>query len=166
SPILLEVDRWSPSDGRWEQTGALLRVFGPFCSSWRPPAAGESLTVYEITRDGETPHREYFKTLRAKIMDLPWTLNTKSTTFFNDSYLSDIIVESWKMMDNCQLSLIFNEDDELGMNSRKVSVMAEKGTFEISAFVPAGFGPAINPLDAVLVEFSPAVWLGTALAAL
>ncbi|KAE8746762.1 Ionotropic receptor 160, partial [Frankliniella occidentalis] len=163
-PILLEVDRWSPLDGRWEQTGGLLRVFGPFCISWRPPAAGESLTVYEIIKDGETPLPEYFKTLRAKIMDLPWTLNTKSTPFFNDNYLSGIILESWQKIDHCQLSLIFAEDYESVMDSRKVSVMAEKGTFEISAFVPAGFGPAINPLDAVLVEFSPAVWLGTALA--
>ncbi|KAE8746759.1 Ionotropic receptor 162 [Frankliniella occidentalis] len=166
SPILLEVDRWSPSDERWEQTGALLRVFGSFCSSWRPPAAGESLTVYEITKDEKTPLPEYFKTLRAKIMDLPWTLNTKSTPLLIDNYLSDIVVESWQKIDHCQLSLIFAEYDALGVNLRKVSVMAEKGTFEISAFVPAGFGPAVNPLDAVLVEFSPAVWLGTALAAL
>ncbi|KAK3925475.1 Protein slit [Frankliniella fusca] len=44
--------------------------------------------------------------------------------------------------------------------------LPDRSLHHIVAIVPAGLGPVVNPLSAVALEFSPAVWLCTALAAL
>ncbi|KAE8745655.1 Ionotropic receptor 164 [Frankliniella occidentalis] len=166
-PTLVEVDRWSHENQSWPRADAIFRIFYPFCSRWRPPAADESLTVYEMLREDGKPLPEFFKTLSTKIRGTRRTGNIMSNLAFPGNNLANIIVESWQKIEKCQLPLMLLEYGEVvNFDPRKVSVMAEKAMFEISAFVPAGLGPAVNPLDAVLVEFSTAVWLGTALAAL
>ncbi|KAE8745654.1 Ionotropic receptor 165 [Frankliniella occidentalis] len=168
SPPLVEVDRWSPADLRWRRADAVFRLFHPFCSRWRPPAEGESLTVYELTgAEAEASSLpEYFKTMRTRVRGLQWTTNVESNPVSFDVNLKNIFLSSQNIWE-CQLSLMLLEvGDVMQVNRNKVSVMAEKRVFEISAFVPAGLGPAVNPLDAVLVEFSMAVWMGTVLAAL
>ncbi|KAE8744400.1 Ionotropic receptor 163 [Frankliniella occidentalis] len=164
---LVEVDRWSSADQSWQGADVVFRVFDRFCSRWRPPVAEESLTIYVIRTAKEKRLPEYFKTIRSKIVNLPWKVNLLTTSYSPDNYLTDTITEVWQRIDHCKLFAAFIDmGDPKSIDPKKISALAEKGMFEISAFVPAGFGPVANPLDAIRVEFSPAVWMGTALAAL
>ncbi|KAK3928794.1 TLR4 interactor with leucine rich repeats [Frankliniella fusca] len=160
SPFIF-VDRWSVEEQRWLRAAPL---FMRFCDKWSPPPGPSTTPLNLLT----FVQHEKEKNLALFADDVTWyalkprkVINTLYTTG-NDSLLSDIINTR---LSNCRLdgfvfgfSLPPSSPEELSaLHSERMSSIV---------VVPAGLGPVISPLSAVALEFSPAVWLCTALAAL
>ncbi|KAE8746734.1 Ionotropic receptor 159 [Frankliniella occidentalis] len=170
APTLLKVDQWSTSRQSWQQTDAIFALFKPFCSEWQSPPANNSVIVFKLSTDGEeSPFSRLFDIFVRNDRSLPRNLNLSSYASFNSNSFSfeTMNFEVGRAREQCRLSVAYIEDGVVGrFDSRTVSIMTERKMYPVTVYVPAGLGPAVNPLGAVLVEFSPAVWLGTALATL
>ncbi|KAE8751595.1 Ionotropic receptor 154, partial [Frankliniella occidentalis] len=168
APRLVKVDQWSTSRQSWRQRDAMLAVFGPFCSEWQPPATSKSTSIFRQALDGrESLFTELCAIFKEKTSGLPWNINVTSTIDLTRSNYETNAFMLWRAVRQCRLSLAYVEEGFVGrFDTRLAVILPEKKMYPVTVYVPAGLGPAVNPLDAVLVEFSPAVWLGTALAAL
>ncbi|KAE8746430.1 Ionotropic receptor 158, partial [Frankliniella occidentalis] len=167
-PRLVKVDQWSTSRQSWRQRDALLALFGPFCSEWQPPAANKSTNVFKLSADGrKSLSAELCAIYQRKTSGLPWNVNVSSSTKLGSPSYTKVTLALWRALGECRLSGAYLEDGVVGhFDFRQVGIMTEKKMYPVTVYVPAGLGLAVNPLEAVLVEFSPAVWLGTAMAAL
>ncbi|KAK3911330.1 Adenylosuccinate synthetase [Frankliniella fusca] len=156
------VDRWSVEEQRWLR-GA--RLFMRFCDKWRPPP-GPATTPLNLMTLGQ---HERVKNLAVLADDVARyalkprkVINTLYTTE-NDSLVSDKINT---LLSNCRLDGIVFEFSLQPSSPAELSALYSERMSSIVVVVPAGLGPVISPLAAVALEFSPAVWLCTALAAL
>ncbi|KAK3914396.1 Glutamate receptor ionotropic, delta-2 [Frankliniella fusca] len=166
-PIFL--DRWSSGQQRWLR-GAGAQLFPRFCDKWSPPP-GPATTPLQLMTVG---FQERVRNLAVfaddvakyalkprKVINTHYT--TTGQTMDNVSSIFDVINTRFS---NCSLDgMVFGYS--LPMSSpEELSVVYTDRMSSIVVVVPAGLGPAISPLAAVALEFSPAVWLGTALAAI
>ncbi|KAE8749470.1 Ionotropic receptor 151 [Frankliniella occidentalis] len=158
-PAVTELDRWSPGEQRW-LSGAW--PFSKFCDRWLPPAPKEPLTLFVIGQWGAGSIQ-----LKALSHDIKRysTLNkivTTTTVNFHDGHLREVVAR----IRQCRLDGFLVKLHVMTPGSDELTCSISSEGTPIAVLVPAGLGPAVNPLGAVLMEFSPAVWLGTALAAL
>ncbi|KAK3919222.1 Glutamate receptor ionotropic, kainate 1 [Frankliniella fusca] len=158
TPQFRAEDHWSPATRRWQHGGTLLTNFRPFCSNWRPPPAGEPLCVLEQTSGMQSPVSKLVQALKQGLSGVPW-----KTELFT--------LSSWNSIDRlireCRLDAFLSEGGVPDFSgSGNEFQLPDRSLHHIMAIVPAGLGPVVNPLSAVALEFSPAVWCGTALAAL
>ncbi|KAE8751597.1 Ionotropic receptor 156 [Frankliniella occidentalis] len=168
APRLVKVDQWSTSRKSWRQRDVVLAVFGPFCSEWQPPAANRSASVFRQAADGRASlFAELYAISKEKTRLLPWNITITSTISLTSSNFETLTFVLTRAIRQCRLDLAYVEEGFAGrFDTRLAVILPEKKMHPVTVYVPAGLGPAVNPLDAVLVEFSPAVWLGTVLAAL
>ncbi|KAK3925368.1 Heat-inducible transcription repressor [Frankliniella fusca] len=149
-------DLWSPATRRWRHGGSLFTYFRPFCSNWRPPPGGEPLLMLEHTISTSSPVSKLALTVKQGLSGvlLKKELHTLSRWNSIDRLSSE-----------CRLAAVFSEGGgpDFTLNGFR---LPDRAMHQIMAVVPAGLGPVVNPLSAVALEFSPAVWYGTALAAL
>ncbi|KAE8749394.1 Ionotropic receptor 149 [Frankliniella occidentalis] len=152
-----ELDRWAPEEQRW-LSGA--PPFSKFCDKWLPPASKEPFTLYVSGKWG-TGDRN-FDLLAHDIKQYNKLNKNITKTAVNLHELQALVAK----VRQCRLDgyLVLLHADV--PSSDDLTCFFESMATPIVVVVPANLGPAVNPLDAVLVEFSPAVWLGTALAAL
>ncbi|KAK3925474.1 Glutamate receptor ionotropic, kainate 1 [Frankliniella fusca] len=149
-------DHWSPATRRWQHGGSLFTYLRPFCLNWRPPPAGEPLLVLEHTIITSSPVSKLAQAVKQSLSGVLWKIewNTVSTS-----------ISIHRIIRECRLDAIFTG---VGVPdyTRNEFVLPDRSLHHIIVIVPAGLGPVVNPLSAVALEFSPAVWLCTALAAL
>ncbi|KAK3923658.1 Ionotropic receptor 93a [Frankliniella fusca] len=168
APAFKLADRWSPTEQRWQRGGGVFYDFMKFCSVWRPPVPPEPLNLIEVPLTGE-------KSLAAEILGMKkiksrkrvW--NTTITTIYLTSALSirKAPYQLKQKLHTCRLDAFFTGVGVLeGRSLRDANFITEKNMYPIVAVVPAGLGAVVSPLSSVTLEFSPAVWYGTALAAL
>ncbi|KAK3913504.1 Glutamate receptor ionotropic, NMDA 2D [Frankliniella fusca] len=150
------ADRWSPATRRWQHGGSLFTYFRPFCSNWRPPPAGEPLLVLEHTVSTSSTVAKLAQTVKEGLSGVLWKKERNT-------------VSRWNLIDRlereCRLNALFSESGVPDF-ARNHFQLPDRDMHQIMVIVPAGLGPVVNPLSAVALEFSPAVWYGTALAAL
>ncbi|KAE8736669.1 Ionotropic receptor 146 [Frankliniella occidentalis] len=162
-----ELDRWAPADQRWLQGAA---PFHPFCGKWRPPRSPKApLNLFVLALNySESPLFKLSFDLHSKIK-LPWKVKLvdilvdKTVSRGQAITLAPILLHT----EQCRLDGVLVNRPMTGVTGcDELTGLLSSEPYGIAVFVPAGLGPAVNLLDAVLAEFSPAVWLGTALAAL
>ncbi|KAK3911317.1 Glutamate receptor ionotropic, kainate 1 [Frankliniella fusca] len=153
---LRATDHWSPATPRWQHGGSLFTYFRPFCSNWRPPPAGEPLRVLEHTIGMSSPVSKLSQAVKEGLSGVLW--KTGRNTLSRWSSVDRLVRE-------CRLDALFTEIGKPDF-TRNEFQLRDRALHEIMVIVPAGLGPVVNPLSAVALEFSPAVWYGTALAAL
>ncbi|KAE8751812.1 Ionotropic receptor 142 [Frankliniella occidentalis] len=161
----LEVDRWSPAEHRWLRGAA---VFTQFCDQWQPPPSpADPFTLLSVARQQNSyllnvgdfidQHGKKPRKIKRVNFLLP---NQTSAEFYS----------MWKLIlsqrNKCRMDTFLYQYMILAMSDKELIYNYFSENIDVVVLVPAGLGPVVNPLDAVLVEFSPAVWLGTALAAL
>ncbi|KAK3931825.1 COP9 signalosome complex subunit 7a [Frankliniella fusca] len=149
-------DHWSPATRRWQHGGSLFTYFRPFCSKWRPPPAGEPLRVLEHSIGMSSTVSKLALTAKQGLSSVPWKIERNTVS-------RGISVE--RLVRECRLDALFSEVGIPDL-TRNDFQLRDRSLHHIIAIVPAGLGPVVNPLSAVALEFSPAVWCGTALAAL
>ncbi|KAK3917462.1 Integrin alpha-8 [Frankliniella fusca] len=149
-------DHWSPTTRRWQHGGSLFTYFHPFCSNWRPPPAGEPLRVLEYDIGTSSPVSKLSQAVKQGLSGVLW-----KTEWNTSSRWSSLV----RLSRECRLDALFVEAGTSDF-ARNEFQLPDTELHQIMAIVPAGLGPVVNPLSAVALEFSPAVWLGTALAAL
>ncbi|KAK3915623.1 Ionotropic receptor 93a [Frankliniella fusca] len=161
------VDRWSAEEQRWLR-GAPL--FMPFCEKWIPPpgSATTPLNLLTVRHHEIVRNLAYFADNVARYALKPRKVITThyrrtARTSDNGSSIFEII---YNRVSNCSLDgLVLGYTLPPSSPEELPSLYSERLS-SIVVVVPAGLGPAISPLAAVALEFSPAVWLCTALAAL
>ncbi|KAK3923657.1 Glutamate receptor 4 [Frankliniella fusca] len=168
SPAFKLADRWSPTEQRWQRGGGVFYDFMKFCSVWRPPVPPEPLNLIEVPlTGGKSLAAKVFGMTKIKSRKIVW--NTTITTINLTTALSFrkapyLLVQK---VHTCRLDAFFGGVGVLaGRDLRDSNFITEKNMYPIVAVVPAGLGAVVSPLSSVTLEFSPAVWLGTALAAL
>ncbi|KAE8751596.1 Ionotropic receptor 155, partial [Frankliniella occidentalis] len=170
APTLVEVDQWSPSRQSWRRTDAMFAVFRPLCSEWQPPTVSKSVNFFRFTGPGREslfPELTAIIIRRTRAMGFPWNIKVTTENDIPHFNVKTITYTLAHAVEQCSLSILLLGNGVVGrLDTRQVVLMPEKKMYPITVYVPVGFGPAINPLEAVLVEFTPAVWLGTVLAAL
>ncbi|KAE8743022.1 Ionotropic receptor 147 [Frankliniella occidentalis] len=157
-PSATELDRWAPEERRW-LSGA--SPFSKFCDSWLPPAPDEPFTLYVLGWGGAREHFDRLSDDLKRYNSLDMRI-TKTIVSLYDDRLQEVVAR----MKQCRLDGFVVRLNLQPLSSDEMTCFFDATPDPIVVIVPAGLGPAVNPLDAVLVEFSPAVWLGTALAAL
>ncbi|KAE8749557.1 Ionotropic receptor 150 [Frankliniella occidentalis] len=158
-PPVTELNRCAPGEQRW-LSGA--SPFSKFCDHWVPTENRDHFTLFVIGQWGGGN----------KLYDL-LSQNIRRYNKFREKVLETVV-----NLDNRQLQVVLSKIKQCRLDGFLVLYQVEPPSSDdltcfydsmgtpVVVVVPAGLGPAVNPLDAVLVEFSPAVWLGTALAAL
>ncbi|KAK3916230.1 putative MFS-type transporter [Frankliniella fusca] len=161
SPFIF-VDRWSVEEQRWLR-GAPL--FLRFCDKWSPPP-GPATTPLNLLTIGP---REVVKNIAITADDVARyalkprkVINTHLTTG-NASVIFNVVNTR---SSNCSLDGLAVGYSLPPSSPAELSSLYSERMSSIVVVVPAGLGPVISPLAAVAQEFSPAVWLCTALAAL
>ncbi|KAK3922660.1 Membrane protein insertase YidC [Frankliniella fusca] len=161
------VDRWSPSERRWQHGGAISRVFTNFCSGWKPAVPPEPLHVIELSRTKSMNRavRVFTETRRRTSL-----LGEPTTTFIKFTSPATLYrgyaIMAHKM-NLCRLDGFFSTISiQSTLDHVNVEYLTERKMYRVDVLVPAGLGRVVSPLSAVALEFSPAVWYGTALAAL
>ncbi|KAK3925472.1 Intracellular alkaline protease [Frankliniella fusca] len=139
-------DHWSPATRCWQHGGSLLIHFYPFCLNWRPLPAGEPLRILKLPSGMPPPVSKLAQAVKQSLIGVLWKIewNTVSTSISIDRIVRVGVPDY----------------------TRNLFQLPDRSLHHIIAIVPAGLGPVVNPLSAVALEFSPAVWLCTALAAL
>ncbi|KAK3921879.1 Glutamate receptor ionotropic, NMDA 2B [Frankliniella fusca] len=155
SPQFRAEDHWSPATRRWQHGGSLFTYFRPFCLNWRPPPTGEPLRMLEQSMDMSSTVSKLAQTVKQGLSAVLWKKEWNTVSW---SLVDQIVRE-------CRLDAIFTEVGTPDL-TRNDFQLPDRAMHQIMAIVPAGLGPVVNPLSAVALEFSPAVWLGTALAAM
>ncbi|KAK3928795.1 putative MFS-type transporter [Frankliniella fusca] len=166
SPFIF-VDRWSVEEQRWLRAAPLFRRF---CDKWSPPP-GPPTTPLNLVTIG---HHEIVKNL-ALFADNVARYGSKPRRIINIQYtgiehMTDNRSRCFEMVynrvSNCSLDGLVHGYALPPSSPAEVSAQYSERMSSIVVVVPAGLGPVISPLSAVALEFSPAVWLCTALAAL
>ncbi|KAE8741691.1 Ionotropic receptor 145 [Frankliniella occidentalis] len=161
----LEEDRWSTVDHRWLRGAA---VFSQFCDQWQPPPSSrEPFTLVAMARQVHSQASTIadFIELHGNLPRKIKRVNILIPNRPNDEYyrMWNLTLSQSRL---CRWDAVLFHYRILTVSDIEVvhNYLSEK--IDVVVLVPAGLGPAVNPLDAVLVEFSPAVWMSTALAAL
>ncbi|KAK3922659.1 Uracil-DNA glycosylase [Frankliniella fusca] len=161
------VDRWSPSERRWQHGGAISRVFTNFCSGWKPAVPPEPLNVVELGRMkgwNRAMHVLNETRRRNSLLEEPTITFINFTSHAEMFRAFSILAHKVNL---CRLDGFFTT---IGVQNTlehfNVEFLTERKMFRVFVIVPAGLGRVVSPLSAVALEFSPAVWYGTALAAL
>ncbi|KAK3925097.1 Glutamate receptor ionotropic, NMDA 2B [Frankliniella fusca] len=149
-------DHWSPATRRWQHGGSLFTYFPPVCSNWRPPPAGEPLFVLEHIVSTSSTVAKLAQTVKQGLSGVVWKNELNRESRWN--LLGRLELE-------CRLDAYFADSGVPDFACNHFQ-LPDRAMHQIMAIVPAGLGPVVNPLSAVALEFSPAVWYGTALAAL
>ncbi|KAK3929243.1 Glutamate receptor 2 [Frankliniella fusca] len=163
------ADRWLPTEQRWQHGGCIFKVITSFCSGWRPPVPPEPLRLFQMPFRGKFWASEVFDIdmVRRSVMNELWN-TTKTTVNVTPGAIQESLRIFFKeKIRTCRLdAILWNIGGLIRFDGKEVEYISEKKMYPIVVVVPAGLGAVVNPLSAVLAEFSPAVWLGTALAAL
>ncbi|KAK3915624.1 Ionotropic receptor 93a [Frankliniella fusca] len=159
------ADRWSTEEQRWLRAAPL---FMRFCDKWSPPpgtAAAGPLNLMTL-RGNETKGLALFADDIARYSLTPRKIINTQYWVTEPKLVHTVFDVMYARISNCSL-----DGTILGYGippscPLELSALFSQRLSSIVVVVPAGLGPAISPLAAVALEFSPAVWLCTALAAL
>ncbi|KAE8737464.1 Ionotropic receptor 143, partial [Frankliniella occidentalis] len=161
----LEVDRWSPAEHRWLRGAA---VFTQFCDQWQPPPSpADPFTLISVSRQQNShlfnvgDFMEQHAKKPRKIKRVNFLLPNQTKAEFSSMW--DLMLSQ---RSQCRLDALLYQYMMLTMSDKELNFNYFSENIDVVVLVPAGLGPVVNPMDAVLVEFSPTVWLGTALASL
>ncbi|KAK3914395.1 putative glutamate receptor [Frankliniella fusca] len=154
------LDRWTPATRSWARAKGFDKYFRPFCPRWRQPPPSEPLTIWDIRgADGSSSLSELPRLAQRLSGRLPWRVGIIPMTWATVEFVR--IVD--RGVKACRVDAVISEDGiDLGLGG----YVFDEGMHPVVAVVPAGLGPEVSPLKSVTLEFSPAVWLCTALAAL
>ncbi|KAK3922692.1 putative MFS-type transporter [Frankliniella fusca] len=162
APPFSFVDRWSVEEQRWLRAAPL---FMRFCDKWSPPP-GSATAPLNLLTVGNHEIVKYLAITADNVAHYALKPRKVISTLFtraNVTVFSDVINTR---LSNCRLDgLVFGYSLPPSSPAEQSFLYSERMS-SIVVVVPAGLGPAISPLAAVALEFSPAVWLCTALAAL
>ncbi|KAE8751766.1 Ionotropic receptor 166 [Frankliniella occidentalis] len=162
--VITETDTWSPAEGRWLQGSA---VFAEFCD-WRPSRGGKSLvlTVFVLTpKDSRNASHvvELTKCLEHVAAGRRRRSLGAAVRFEGTSNYSRV----HGAMKRCTLAAVLAARSLYGeLSSTEVISVTAMKMAHVAVIVPAGLGATVSVMDAVTVEFSAMLWLGTGLAAL
>ncbi|KAK3923653.1 Glutamate receptor 2 [Frankliniella fusca] len=161
------ADRWLPTEQRWQHGGCIFKVITSFCRGWRPAVPPEPLLLFHMPFREKSWGSAVLKMLRMCVRKELWR-----TTITTVNVTPGAIYESMRhflkeKIKTCRLdALTWNVGGLLRFDATEVEILTENKWYPIVVVVPAGLGAVVNPLSSITLEFSPAVWLGTALAAL
>ncbi|KAE8747721.1 Ionotropic receptor 153 [Frankliniella occidentalis] len=160
-PLLQELDRWSSTELRWQRGAA---PFTDFCVWLPPPSPADPLTLFVLTREVKSFLFNISDSIGKKRV-FRRKLNRSHQVLSYGEYgrIVKPAIEQWM---KCRLDAVLFNFIHPTPHGNELTIFYNNEGCAIVAFVPAGLGPAANPLHALLAEFSPAVWLGTGLAAL
>ncbi|KAK3923654.1 Glutamate receptor 2 [Frankliniella fusca] len=161
-------DRWSPTEQRWQRGGGVFHVFMNFCSGWRPPVPPAPIKLLDIPLAEERSRAaEVLGVVQRMIGDGLGRTTVTTLHVTPENFVPTIRIFLKKVIQTCRLDVCFWGVGGLRRYDPKVlDLLTEGKMYTVQAVVPAGLGPVVSPLSSVALEFSPAVWLGTALAAL
>ncbi|KAE8746454.1 Ionotropic receptor 207 [Frankliniella occidentalis] len=161
-----EMDNWSPVEQRWRLG---VTVFHEYCRGYRQTGKRQDLTVYLISAIGLTQ--------RSSLVELTKSALNLAGRGHQGRLISETPVlyqlpgvwnsSVFLALKECTLAALLS--DELFFSQNEVgesSFIPDTKMAEFAVIVPAGYGATVGVLDAVTVEFSPALWLATALATL
>ncbi|KAE8751810.1 Ionotropic receptor 141, partial [Frankliniella occidentalis] len=161
----LEVDRWSPAQHRWLRGAA---VFTQFCDQWQPPPSPADPLILTAVAKQENSHLLNVADFIDQHGMKPRKI--KRVNFFLLNQTIAKFYRTWNQIfsqrNQCRMDALLYHYIILAMSDRELIYNYFSENIDVVVLVPAGLGAVVNPMDAVLVEFSPAVWLGTALASL
>ncbi|KAK3915625.1 Glutamate receptor ionotropic, delta-2 [Frankliniella fusca] len=161
------VDRWSAGERRWLRGGPL---FMRFCDKWSPPPgpATAPLNLLTVMNKETIKHQTRLANIIAKYaLTSRKIINTKFRFTEQTRDEADLLFRVLAARaSNCSFDGLLSGYTLAPSCPLEISARFSQRLSSIVVVVPAGLGPAISPLAAVALEFSPAVWLCTALAAL
>ncbi|KAK3923656.1 Glutamate receptor 2 [Frankliniella fusca] len=161
-------DRWSRMEQRWQRGGGIFHVFMNFCSGWRPPVPPEPIKLWNLPLTEERSRAaEVLGVARRMIGDRLGRTTVTTLNVTPGAFVPSIRIFLKKAIQNCRLdALSWGVGGITRYDPKVLSQLTEGKMYTVQAVVPAGLGAVVSPLSSVTLEFSPAVWLGTALAAL
>ncbi|KAE8749440.1 Ionotropic receptor 189 [Frankliniella occidentalis] len=161
----IEIDNWSVLEQRWRLG---VNVFHEFCRGYRQTGKRQNLTVYlKTAHDLKKPSSlmELAKSAlklasRSHQGRMGWQTRVKYQPIWSYDTVSLALKE-------CVCAAFLAEELFFSRYElAEISFIPDMELAEFAVFVPAGYGANVGVLDAVTVEFSPALWLATALATL
>ncbi|KAK3917353.1 Cyclin-T1 [Frankliniella fusca] len=157
----IAVDRWSAQKQRWLQG---TPPFLSFCVKWTQPRTNEPLNLITVAPPNLFRHADeivrYGSTQR-KISNYQFEVSARS----RHKLIAGLTLAR-SMTEKCKLDGLLGMFGMPPSNPLEEEYLFRDDWSYIVVVVPAGQGAVVNPLSAVLLEFSPAMWYGTALAAL
>ncbi|KAE8746455.1 Ionotropic receptor 208 [Frankliniella occidentalis] len=161
-----EMDNWSPVEQRWRLG---VTVFHEYCRCYRQTGKRQDLTVYLITAKGLT-QRSSLVELTKSALNLVG--RGHQGRLISETPVLYQLTRSWNSsiflaLKECTLAALLADELFFSPNElAEMSFIPDMGMAEFAVIVPAGYGSNVGVLDAVTVEFSPALWLATGLATL
>ncbi|KAK3923655.1 Dihydroorotase [Frankliniella fusca] len=161
------ADRWLPTEQRWQHGGSIFKVITSFCRGWRPAVPPEPMQFFHMPFRGKSWESEVFEMVWRRVRNELWKTTITTVKVTHGAIHKSVRYFLKKKIRTCRLDAFFwNVGGLFRFDPKEIEMITEKKMYPIVVVVPAGLGAVVSPLSSVTLEFSPAVWLGTALAAL
>lgn len=161
---ILETDKWSPVEQRWRLGAA---VFHEFCRGYRI-GKHQDLTMFVQTRES-SGNTSSLEELTKSVVNLAsrgrrrWIGSDTPVKYKKTTGHQGLVAA----LDECTLAALITDGVFLDQDRLvEISFLPDLELAEFAVIVPAGYGASVSVLDAVTVEFSPALWLATGLVTL
>ncbi|KAE8736619.1 Ionotropic receptor 181 [Frankliniella occidentalis] len=155
---ILETDKWSTVEQRWRLGAA---VFHDFCRGYRRIGKHQDLTMFVQTLKG-SDNRSSLEELTKSVVNLA-SRGRRPVKYKKTSGHHELDTA----LEECTLAAVITDGVFLDLDRlTEISFLPDLELAEFAVIVPAGYGASVSVLDAVTVEFSPALWLATGLAIL
>ncbi|KAK3917352.1 Pentatricopeptide repeat-containing protein [Frankliniella fusca] len=162
----LAVDRWSGARRRWLRGRSPIV---PFCEKWTPlPGPADPLNLFMVSSRTTVSNLFHLASDVARYGSTKRKIKNHQievTPQMREEALLGLDLAGSRY-ENCSLDGLLTY---LGMplsNTLEISSLFRESMSHVVVVVPAELGPMVSPLSSVTLEFSPAMWYGTALAAL
>ncbi|KAE8748298.1 Ionotropic receptor 172 [Frankliniella occidentalis] len=163
---VLEQDTWSAAEQRWHRAPA---VFSEFCVS-RPERTCRVLTVLMLRSHGRTASKSLLELTKSVVHIVRQAqqrqrLGSQKTVRLQETSEYSHIDAALK---ECTLDAVLSDVPlfTLSESALQTSELPDMEMARVAVIVPAGFGAGVSLLDAVLDEFSAALWWATGVATL